>query len=235
MTLLPPAAGACADCLAGSCGFVLVDFPAASDAEVIARPERKSLRFMSPSLSHFRNAEGYHEGGSCFWLLAPGPWLSAFGFVKEGGWKTANSHRYLLRCVLVCTEAQQRGHAACLFQIRIAVDEFDFGAIAQCQINQGIGDISDFARFMATNCAAPHHARIQMTAVDALHRFGLKIATHHQRLHFLTFQRGKHMAQPQSAARIALCFSHYFAQQRLLLSACEFGQYPISVRAHLLC
>lgn len=144
------------------------------------------------------------------------------------------SHRDLLRRVLIGAEAQQCGHAPGLFQGWIALNKLNFRAIAQCQVHESVGNITDLMGFLAADGASADYARVQMPAVCALNRFSLKIATDQQNLHLLALQCIQHMAQAQSTARIALRLACDFANESLFVRCEKLVEYTQCVFAHFL-
>src|SRR5579871_985262 len=210
---------------------LLAAWPAASVADVMASPERKSLRFTSPHFGDERNAEGYHffwdsehgfsktssvafsETSSGARGLYHRPTLSAsnffsllYGSLASLGIETIQLSSQPLRRILVSAEAQHRGNLAGFFQIRITVDKPYIRSIAQCQVYQRVREIAQDARFMGADSALLHHACIQMVAAWALHGFCFHVACQQECLHLLALQGVQHVPQSYRTAGIALRF-----------------------------
>src|SRR6185437_3534193 len=110
------------------------------------------------------------------------------------------------------------------FKLWISIYKPDLGAIAQSEIYQRIRNVTEFARVIAADRTIGDHARVQVSAICALHSLCLEIARDEQCLHFLALQRINHMAQAQRATTVALRLADDLAQKLLLFLNAMFLQ-----------
>src|SRR5712671_6870250 len=120
-------------------------------------------------------------------------------------------NRHLLHRVLIRAEAQQRSHVSGLFHVGITVNKTNLSSVAQSQIHQGVGNVTQFTRSMPADGTGFNHAGIQMAAVRAFYGFRFEAAQHQKSLYFLAFQSVQHVFQTDSAARVTMRFAHHLA------------------------